>query len=96
VDKSITVSAPHRTAHRILAVSSAGAEVTVEVPMLAFTVTRNALPMTIGSLSAWFTQAGSTARPAAISSRTRSGSAPSRSAANSISGVISPRRAHAR
>ena len=68
-------------------------EVTAELPMLAFTFTRKSRPMTIGSLSGWLTLAGSTARPAAISSRTCSGVVPSRSAANSISGVTRPRRA---
>jgi hypothetical protein len=51
VDRSITVSAPHRVAHRILAVSSATEEETAEVPMFAFTLTRKAFPITIGSLS---------------------------------------------
>ena len=63
--------------------------------MLAFTFTRNRFPMIMGSISGWFTFAGSTARPAAISSRTTSGSTPSRIATNSISGVITPARAYA-
>ena len=95
VDRSITVSAPHRVAQVSFSTSSAIEEVTAEVPMLAFTFTRNRLPMIIGSLSGWLTLAGSTARPAAISSRTTRGSTPSRIATNSISGVITPARAYA-
>jgi hypothetical protein len=61
--------------------------------MFALTLTRNARPTTIGSLSGWLRFAGRIARPAATSRRTASGSSPSRSAAKRISGVISPRRA---
>ncbi len=93
VDRSMTVSAPQRVAHVILSTSSSMEEVTAELPMFALTFTRNRLPMIIGSISGWLTLAGSTARPAAISSRTISGETFSRSATNSISGVISPRRA---
>ena len=49
--------------------------------------------MAMGSDSGWLTLAGMMARPAATSSRTIAGSSCSRSATNSISGVISPRRA---
>ncbi len=82
----MTVSAPHRVAQVILSTSSSMEEVTAEFPMLALTFTRNRLPMIIGSISGWFTLAGSTARPAAISSRTTSASTFSRTATNSISG----------
>ena len=51
--------------------------------------------MIIGSDSGWLTLAGSTARPAAISSRTSSAATPSRIATNSISGVTIPARADA-
>jgi len=61
--------------------------------MLALTLTRKRDPMAIGSLSGWLTLAGMMARPRATSSRTKAGSNPSRRATNSISGVISPRRA---
>ncbi len=89
----MTVSAPHRVAQVIFSTSSSMEDVTAELPMLALTFTRNRLPMIIGSVSGWLTFAGSTARPAAISSRTTSGETFSRIATNSISGVISPRRA---
>jgi len=68
-------------------------EATADVPMLAFTFTRNRRPMTMGSASGWLTLAGMMARPAATSWRTSSASTPSRMAANSISGVTVPRRA---
>ena len=61
--------------------------------MLALIFTRNFRPMIIGSVSGWLTFDGMIARPRATSSRTNSGAMPSRSAMNSISGVISPRRA---
>ncbi len=93
VDRSMTVSAPQRVAQVIFSTSSSMEDVTAELPMLALTFTRKRLPMIIGSISGWLTFAGSTARPAAISSRTTSGETFSRSATNSISGVISPRRA---
>ena len=93
VDRSITVSAPHRVAQVSFSTSSSMEEVTAELPMLALTLTRNRLPMTIGSDSGWLTLAGRMARPAAISSRTSSAGTPSRAATKAISGVISPRRA---
>src|SRR4051812_36710963 len=95
VDRSITVSAPHRVAQVSFSTSSATDEVTADVPMLALTFTRNFDPITIGSDSGWLRLAGSTARPAAISSRITEGSTPSRIAANSISGVTIPARADA-
>ena len=93
VDRSITVSAPQRVAQVSLSTSSAADDVTAEVPMLALILVRKPVPMIIGSLSGWLTLAGMMARPRATSSRTTSGSRPSRSATKSISGVISPRRA---
>ena len=93
VDRSMTVSAPQRVAQVSFATSSSTEDVTAEVPMFALTFTRNRLPISIGSLSGWFTLFGRIARPAAISARTTSGSTPSRIAANSISGVTTPCRA---
>lgn len=93
VERSMTVSAPQRVAQVIFSTSSSIEEVTAELPILALTFTRNRLPMIIGSISGWLTLAGSTARPAAISSRTVRGSRFSRMATYSISGVTSPRRA---
>ncbi|HUY64102.1 MAG TPA: hypothetical protein VMV14_06250 [Acidimicrobiales bacterium] len=61
-------------------------EVTDELPMLALTLTRKRRPMTMGSLSGWFTLDGRMARPVARSSRTTSGSTYSRTAANSTRG----------
>ena len=87
------VSAPQRVAHTILSTSSAIELVTAELPMFAFTLTKNALPMIIGSLSGWLWLAGITARPRATSSRTNSAGTPSRAAMNAISAVISPARA---
>jgi hypothetical protein len=80
-------------AHVILSTSSSIEEATAELPMLALTFTRNSRPMIIGSASGWFTLAGMTARPRATSARTCSAGTPSRTAMNSISGVICPRRA---
>jgi hypothetical protein len=89
----MSVSPPHRVDHCIFSTSSSMEEVTAEFPMLALTFTRKARPMIMGSLSGWLTLAGRMARPRAISSRTRAAGQASRSATNSISGVISPRRA---
>ena len=61
--------------------------------MLALIFTRKLRPMIIGSSSGWLTLAGMIARPRATSLRTNSASSPSRSAMNSISGVIMPVRA---
>jgi hypothetical protein len=93
VERSITVSAPQRVDHVIFSTSSSMEEATAELPMLALIFTRKFRPMIMGSLSGWFTLAGMMARPRATSSRTFSGVMPSRRATNSISGVISPRRA---
>ena len=93
VDRSITVSAPHLVAQVSFSTSSAIDDVTAELPMLALIFTRKLRPMTMGSDSGWLTLAGRMARPRAISSRTCSGVQLSRRATNSISGVISPRRA---
>ena len=92
VERSMTVSAPQRVAHVIFSTSSSIDELTAELPMLALIFTRKLRPMIIGSLSGWLTFAGRIARPRATSARTNSGSTFSRSATNSISGVISPRR----
>ena len=80
-------------AHTIFSTSSSMEEVTAELPMLALIFTRKRRPMIMGSVSGWLMLAGRMARPRAISSRTVSGARPSRRATNSISGVISPRRA---
>ncbi len=80
VDRSITVSAPHRVAQLSLATSSSIEEVTAELPMLAFTLVRKRRPMIIGSDSGWLMFAGMIARPAATSLRTSSTSTFSRSA----------------
>src|SRR5680860_599469 len=45
VDRSITVSTPHRAAHAILSTSSSMDEATAEFPMLALILTRNSRPM---------------------------------------------------
>ena len=87
------MSAPQRVAHVIFSTSSAIEEVTAELPMLAFTFTRKARPIAIGSDSGWLTFDGMIARPAATSSRTSSASTPSRTATKPISGVIVPWRA---
>src|ERR671910_225750 len=62
VDRSITVSAPQRVAQVSLSTSSAAEDVTADVPMLAFTLARNRLPIAMGSDSGWFTLAGMIAR----------------------------------
>ena len=93
VDRSITVSAPHRVAQVSFSTSSSIDARTAELPMLAFTFTRKWRPMAIGSDSGWLMLAGMMARPAATSARTNSGSRPSRAATKFISGVISPCRA---
>src|SRR5947208_5695925 len=73
VDRSITVSAPHRVAQVSFSTSSAMDDDTAEFPMLALTFTRKLRPMIIGSDSGWFTLDGRMARPTATSSRTYSG-----------------------
>ncbi len=93
VERSITVSAPQRAAQTIFSTSSSIDEPIAELPMLALILTRKLRPMMVGSSSRWLTLAGITARPRATSSRTYWGARPSRIATNSISGVISPRRA---
>jgi hypothetical protein len=93
VERSITVSAPQSVAQRSFSTSSSMEEVTAELPMFALIFTWKRRPMIIGSSSGWLMLAGMMARPRATSLRTRSGATPSRRAANSISGVTSPRRA---
>jgi hypothetical protein len=73
VERSITLSAPHRIAHTSFSTSSSMLEVTAELPMLALTFTRKLRPMAIGSTSGWLMLAGMMARPRATSSRTNSG-----------------------
>ena len=73
VDKSITVSAPHRTAQRSLSSSSSIFDFTGELPILALTLVRNFLPITIGSSSGCFILAGIIALPASTSCLTNSG-----------------------
>jgi hypothetical protein len=72
VERSITVSAPQRTAHCSFSTSSAVLLLTGEAPMLALILVRVARPMAMGSrrCARWFTLAGITRRPAATSSRT--------------------------
>src|SRR5579859_6079961 len=65
VDRSMIVSAPHRVAQRIFSTSASMLETTAELPMLAFTLTRNLVPMIIGSASGWLMFAGMIARPRA-------------------------------
>jgi hypothetical protein len=95
VDRSITLSAPHRVAQTIFSTSSSMEEETAELPMFALILTRNFLPMIIGSDSGWLRLAGITARPRATSLRTSSTSTPSRTATNRISGVTMPALAQA-
>ena len=63
VDRSMTVSAPQCVAQVSFSTSSATEEETAEFPMLAFTFTRKARPMAMGSDSGWLTLAGMMARP---------------------------------
>jgi hypothetical protein len=93
VERSMTVSAPQRVAQRSFSTSSSMELRTAEFPMLALIFTRKFRPMMVGSSSGCRMLAGMMARPRATSLRTNSGSIPSRRATNSISGVISPRRA---
>ena len=96
VERSITVSAPQRSAQRSLSTSSSIELLTGLAPMFALTLVLLARPMAIGSseVARWFLFAGITMRPAATSSRTcsavRCGSRP---ATRCICGVIVPRRA---
>ena len=96
VERSITVSAPHFSAHCNFSTSSCVPEEIGDAPMLALILVFDARPIAIGS-SLWRRCAGFagiTMRPAAISSRTciavRCGS---RSATRFISGVMMPMRA---
>src|SRR5499426_4457141 len=73
VERSITVSAPHRVAHVIFSTSSWIDEDTAELPMLALIFTRKFRPMIIGSVSGWLMLLGMIARPRATSARTNSG-----------------------
>ena len=51
VERSITVSAPHRIDQIIFSTSSSMEEATAELPMLELIFTRKLRPMIIGSLS---------------------------------------------
>ena len=51
VERSITVSAPHRVDHVIFSTSSPIEEESAELPMLALIFTRKLRPMAIGSVS---------------------------------------------
>ena len=96
VERSITVSAPQRSAQSSFSTSSAVPLETGEAPMLALILVRLARPMAIGSRApaACTRLAGITMRPAATSSRTCSAVRwGSRSATRRISGVIAPSRA---
>ena len=84
---------PQRVAQIVFSTSSSMEDVTAEFPILALILTRKALPIIIGSDSGWLILAGMIARPSATSLRTKSASILSRRATNSISGVMSPRRA---
>ncbi len=53
VERSITVSAPHRVAQRSFSTSSSMLLVTAELPMLALIFTWKPRPMIIGSSSGW-------------------------------------------
>jgi hypothetical protein len=93
VERSITVSAPQSVAHCSFSTSSSIDDRTAELPMFALIFTRKLRPMIIGSSSRWLMFEGMMARQRATSARTNSTGRPSRAATNSISGVISPRRA---
>src|ERR1043166_888503 len=73
VERSMTVSAPHRVAQRIFSTSSSMLDATALLPMLALIFTRKLRPMIIGSSSGLLMLAGMMARPAATSLRTNSG-----------------------
>ena len=72
MERSITVSAPQRSAHRSFSTSSSVPELSGDAPMFAFTLVRLARPIAIGSRRCprWFLFAGMIIRPAATSSRT--------------------------
>ena len=95
VERSITVSAPQRSAERrASSTSSSSDDVVGELPMLALIFTRAFRPIAIGS-SARVMDVGGDDHPAArhlVADRAR-GSSSSRSATRSISGETSPWRA---
>ncbi len=94
VDRSMTVSAPQRSAQRSFSTSSSVPLLTGEAPMLAFTLVFEARPMAMGSRSYFRCTrfAGMINRPAATSSRTCSGvRCDSRSDTLCISGVTNPK-----
>src|SRR6056300_298218 len=73
VDRSITVSPPHRVLQTIFSTSSLMLEPNAEFPILALILTRKFRPIIIGSLSGWLILTGIIALPRATSSRTNSG-----------------------
>src|SRR5215510_5883141 len=72
VERSITVSAPHRIDQIIFSTSSSMEEATEELPIFELIFTKKLRPMIIGSLSGWLILTGMIARPRATSSRTKS------------------------
>ena len=94
VDRSITVSAPHRSDSCSLPSSSRQSLEDEEVPMFALTLVAKCLLITIGSHSGWWKLHGMTASRAATSSRTRSGvkSGASRAGASRRLNFSLPRR----
>ena len=93
VDRSMTVSAPHRVAQVSFSTSSSMEEVTAELPMLALTLTRNLaadghrLRLGVVDVGRQDGPAGGDLLPH------RSAGIPSLVATKAISGVTSPRRA---
>ena len=89
----MTVSAPHSVAHRSLSTSWTIDDETAELPMLALIFTRKLRPMIIGSSFGMIDVGRNDGAPARDFRADELTGNPSRSATNSISGVISPRRA---
>src|SRR3546814_16657959 len=63
VERSITVSAPHRIDQTILSTSAAPSLATAELPILALILTRKWRPIAIGSDSGWLMLEGVMGRP---------------------------------
>ena len=93
VDRSITVSAPQRTARSSFSTSSSSEELVGELPMFALILTRARRPIAIGSSRSWCTLAGMIIRPRATSARIASSGRSSRAATVAICSVTRPRRA---
>jgi hypothetical protein len=64
VERSITVSAPYLRHTRACSSSPSTSLTTALLPMFAFTLQSEAMPMHIGSRFGWLTLAGMTMRPA--------------------------------